>query len=41
MCVHPSAPPGFDFKHVHGRFICMSLNCMYVNVQHGIQSDSL
>ena len=33
-------PPGFDFS---SWFSCMSVNCMYmyVNVQHGIQSDSL
>ena len=39
MCVHPSAPPGFDVSiYMAGLHACMSLNCMYIKVQHGIQA---
>ena len=35
----PASHLGYDFSIYMASY--MSLNCIYVNVQHGIQSDSM
>ena len=41
MCLHPKRPTWVWLQHLHSCMVtCMSLNCRYVNIQHGIQSDS-
>ena len=34
----PSAPPGFDLAASTWLVAFMSLNCMYVNVHHGLKA---